>query len=74
MAAPIHIGHIIREELRAQGRTVTWFAQRLNIDRRVCYRIFDSYSIDTQLLFHISELLCKDFFSEYSVKLSKKEM
>ena len=69
----IHIGHLIREELRTQGRTVTWLSQQLNIHRRACYRIFDSYSIDTQLLLRISELLEKDFFIEYSARLFKKE-
>ena len=74
MPLPIHIGHLIREELRTQGRTVTWLSQRLNIHRRACYRIFDSYSIDTQLLLRISELLGKDFFTEYSTILSTKEV
>ncbi len=70
MAEPIHIGHIIQEELRAQGRTVVWLARKLNIDRRVCYRIFYSYSIDTQVLFKISGLLGRDFFAEYSTCLN----
>ena len=70
----IHIGHLIREELRTQGRTVTWLSQQLNIHRRACYRIFDSYSIDTQLLLRISELLGKDFFTEYSTILSSKKV
>ena len=74
MAELIHIGHIIQEELRVQGRTVTWFAQQLNLHRRVCYRIFDNYSIDTQLLLRISELLGRDFFTKYSVLLSSKKV
>lgn len=69
MAELIHIGHIIREELRDQGRTVTWLAQQLNTHRRACYRIFDNYSIDTQLLFRISKLLGKNFFAIYSKSL-----
>ena len=74
MGQPIHIGHIIQEELRTQGRTVTWLAKQLNLHRRACYRIFDSYSIDTQLLLRISELLGRDFFTEYSAILSTKEV
>ena len=69
MAEPIHIGHIIQEELRAQGRSVTWLAKQLNLDRRVCYRIFDCYSIDTHLLFRISGLLGRNFFEEFSIRL-----
>lgn len=74
MPNPIHIGNLIREELRTQGRTVTWLSQQLNIHRRACYRIFDSYSIDTQLLYRISELLGKDFFIGYSSRLSEKNV
>lgn len=74
MTEPIHIGHIIREELRSQGRSVTWLAKQLNIDRRVCYRIFHSYSIDTQVLFRISRILGKDFFADYSACLNTDDM
>ena len=74
MAEVIHIGHIIQEELRSQGRSVTWFARQLNIDRRVCYRIFHSYSIDTQVLFRISRILGKDFFADYSACLNTDDM
>lgn len=74
MAEPIHIGHIIREELLTQGRTVTWLAQQLKLQRRACYRIFDSYSIDTQLLFRISQLLGRNFFADYATRLQQEEV
>ncbi len=74
MAEPIHIGMIIQEELRKQGRTVVWLAKQLNVDRRVCYRIFHCYSIDTHLLFRISGLLGRDFFMEYSTHLSMDKL
>ena len=70
MAEPIHIGHIIHEELRAQGRSVAWLARQLHTSRMACYRIFNSYSIDTQVLFRISELLGKDLFKYYSLKFA----
>lgn len=70
----IHIGHIIREELRTQGRTVTWLSQQLNLHRRACYRIFDNYSIDTQLLLRISQLLGRNFFEEYVSHLQQEEV
>lgn len=65
MAEPIHIGHIIQEELRAQGRSVAWLARQLNTSRMACYRIFHSYSIDTHLLYRISELLERNLFEVY---------
>lgn len=74
MPEPIHIGHIIQKELRSQGRTVTWLAKQLNIHRRACYRIFDCYSIDTQLLFRISELLGRDFFVVYTMRLNADDV
>ena len=70
MAEVIHIGHIIQEELRLQGRTVTWLAQQLGVSRMGCYRIFQGYSIDTQVLFRISGLVGRDFFAEYSRRLT----
>ena len=65
MAELIHIGHIIQEELRAQGRSVAWLARQLNTSRMACYRIFHSYSIDTHLLYRISELLERNLFEVY---------
>lgn len=69
MAEPIHIGHIIQEELRAQGRSVAWLAQKLHTSRMACYRVFHSYSIDTNLLYRISELLGKNLFEVYVERL-----
>lgn len=62
----INIGKIICNELKNQGRTVTWFAKTLGINRIQCYRIFKSYSIDTITLLKISALLKVDFFKLYS--------
>lgn len=69
MAEPIHIGHIIQDELRSQGRSVTWLARQLGISRMACYRIFHSYSIDTQVLYKISELLGRNLFEVYVERL-----
>lgn len=73
MAEIIHIGHIIQEELRLQGRSVAWLARQLGTSRMACYRLFHSYSIDTQVLFKISGLLGRDFFAVYSRKLAFNE-
>ena len=73
MAEPIHIGHIIQEELRTQGRSVTWLARQLGTSRMACYRIFHCYSIDTHHLYRISSCLGKDFFEVYSQELGHKK-
>jgi plasmid maintenance system antidote protein VapI len=70
MAEPIHIGHIIQEELHAQGRSVAWLARQLGTSRVSCYRIFHSFSIDTYMLFRISELLERNLFEVYLERLN----
>ena len=69
----INIGMAIREELKRQERTVAWFARRLGTSRMACYRIFESYSIDTYMLLKISKVLDFDFFALYSEGLKKEE-
>lgn len=62
----IHIGHIIREELRQSGHTVQWLADQLSIDRSTLQRLFNKPSIDTQQLLRISKILSKNLFIHYS--------
>lgn len=66
------LGYIIKEELEAQERTVSWFARKLHIDRSNAYRLFQKNSIDTALLFRISIILKKDFFAILSGSLSDR--
>lgn len=67
----IHIGHKIKEELYAQGISVSVFAKQINRSRNVVYNIFERESIDTDLLNKIAKILNCDFFSLYS---SQKEL
>jgi hypothetical protein len=69
MADNINIGQEIHQELQRQGRTVAWLSQQLGTSRMACYRIFDHYSIDTQVLRRVSLLLGRDFFKLYSESL-----
>ena len=62
----IHIGLIIREELRRQGKSNRWFAEQLNINQRTVNKIFDKKCIDTQQLLRISRVLKVDFFKFFS--------
>ena len=57
---------MIRAELKAQGRTVTWFAKAIHTTRTNVYKIMDKESIDLKLLIRISKLLHYDFLSECS--------
>ena len=65
----IHIGNLIRDELRRQGHTNQWLADQLGVDRRTLQRLYNKPSIDTQQLLRISRVLGKDFFSLYSALL-----
>lgn len=65
----IHIGNLIRDELRRQGRTNQWLANQLDIDRRTLQRLYNKPSIDTNQLLRISKALDTDFFEHYSKSL-----
>ena len=69
----VNIGQAIREEMDRTGRTVTWLSKQLGTNRMACYRIFNSFSIDTQMLFRISVLLGRDFFTLYSEALKQEQ-
>jgi transcriptional regulator with XRE-family HTH domain len=67
----IHIGEKIKEELYAQGISVSEFAKKISRSRNVVYKIFERASIDTELLNKMAKILNCDFFSLYS---SQKEL
>ena len=66
------IGDLIKEELEKQERSISWFARKLSCDRSNVYRLFQTESIDTTLLFRVSLLLKRDFFSYLSERLKEK--
>ena len=68
----IHIGQLIREELKKQGRTVSWFTKQLNFSRSNVYKIFEKPTLDTAMLMQISKLLNVDFFQYYTEELDKQ--
>ena len=65
-------GDLIKEELEKQERSISWFARKLSCDRSNVYRLFQKESIDTTLLFRVSLLLKRDFFSYLSERLKEK--
>ena len=65
-----HIGQLIRDELKQQGRTVTWLAKAINCDRTNIYNIFERESIDTNLLIRISKALNRNFFEILTQELN----
>ena len=72
-----HIVKIIQAELKAQGRTVTWFAKHIHCDRTNAYKIFNNSHIDSELLFRISQVLGHNFMMDcarYYERLSQSSL
>lgn len=67
----IHIGRKIHEVIKAKGISVSVFAKKINKSRTVVYDIFERESIDSLLLYKISEELDFNFLGLYD--LSNKE-
>ena len=68
----MHIGNLIKEQVKKQERTVVWLAEQLACSRTNIYKIYERPSIDTGLLLRISVLLDYDFFSLYSKMVEDK--
>ena len=62
----IHIGSLIRERLKQDGRKVTWLADEISCTRPHLYKIFAKANVDCELLMRISIALDFDFFQYYS--------
>ena len=66
----IHIGNLIRDELRRSGHTNQWLADRIGITPRTLQKLFNKSSIDTQQLLAICRALGVDLFRIYSDALT----
>ena len=60
----MRIGQRIHEELKRQGRTVTWLASQLGSERTSLYYTFRQNSIDMELLMRISYHLGHNFIQD----------
>ena len=69
-----HIGRLIKEELKRQGRTITWLASQLNYSRQHMYYLLAHSFIYSDLLLKISEILNYDFFACYSDYLKQRKV
>ena len=68
----IHIGKQIRQKMEERQKTVGWLSKHLSCSRATVYKIFEKYSVDTEMLARISAILNFDFFSLYSEDIKKK--
>lgn len=62
----IFIGEEIKKVVKERNVTVSWLAWELGCHRTNIYRIFDSASVDSDVLFRLSIILKFNFFDLYS--------
>lgn len=60
----VHVGKMIQDELRNQGRTVNWLAAQIYCEKSNIYKLFRRKSIDLEQLMKISEVLCHNFLRD----------
>ena len=64
----IHIGHLIREQLKADDRSVSWLAREIHCTRNHVYKIFVKPSLDSDLILKISNAMNFNFFQYYTAE------
>ena len=69
-ATELHLGKLIKAELKRQGRTAVWLANQVNCTPENIYKAFRAQWITIPLLFKISKALNHDFFKNFSDRLA----
>jgi hypothetical protein len=62
----IHIGKIICDRLKAEGRSKKWLAEQVNVHHSCLGKSLKNSHINTNLLFSISLALNHNFFEDYT--------
>lgn len=62
----IHIGQLIQAQLKADQRSVGWLSREIGCTRNHVYKIFNKPSLDSELLFRISQAMHFNFFQYYT--------
>jgi hypothetical protein len=65
----IHIGDLILQKLKKEKRTVEWLAGEIEVEASTLRRRLKKKSIDTDLLYCISNTLHCNFFQYYHEKI-----
>lgn len=60
----LQIGQRIQTELKKQGRSVSWLAKQLGMERTSLYYTFRQNSIDLELLMRISAFIGHNFLQD----------
>ena len=70
----IQIGHLIQAQLKADKRSVGWLAREIGCTRNNVYKIFNTASLDSDLVFRVSKAMQFNFFRYYTEELTKTMM
>ncbi|MDR0296053.1 MAG: XRE family transcriptional regulator [Prevotellaceae bacterium] len=65
MSKGVHIGELIRQKQKESGKTVVWFADKINCHRTNVYKIFAKPHLNSLQLALISSVLDYNFSSHY---------
>ena len=60
----IHVGNMIKKELKKQGRSVKWLAKEIYCEKSNIYKMFNRKSIDLGQLMLISNVLQHNFLRD----------
>ena len=69
LATELHLGKLVKAELKRQGRTAVWLAKQVNCTPENIYKSFNAQWLTMPLLFKISRALGHDFFKDCSERL-----
>ena len=69
MKEKIHIGKMISDKMKEEGRSAHWLAQKLSCSRSNIYKIYEKSNMDIIQLLHISRILHHDFFNDISIQI-----
>ena len=64
----IHIGQLIKAQLKADERSVSWLAREIGCSRNHLYKVFRKPSLDGNLLLNISLAMHFNFFQYYTAE------
>ena len=71
----IHIGSLIKSEVKHRGMTFSEFARRIGIQRQnVERKVFSQQGLDTEFLIEISEVLDFNFFQYFQTRVEMEKL
>ena len=69
----IHIGETISQKLKEEGRTITWLANKTNMDYSALCKALKKAQMNTELLEKISGAMNCNFFNCYRGIVSEND-